>query len=436
MRSPSLSHVSKICLPLMLSMLSYSVMTFFDRVIIARYSTEALTGVTAAFFVTSIWVCFTSGVAAICEVFVGRHHGAGEDRLAGAATWQMIWFSLLIMPLALPIAFYAGPYAMPAIHHDSGLPYFRIIMFFAFIGPLFAALSSHFVALGRVRIVMVAALIGNGTNILLDLYVIPRYGSSGAAYATCIAGIIECLFLGLAFLSHHQRLTFGTGRWHFRPSIFWQSLKIGLPIAASHLVEVSAWAFGYLLVSQATEAHMLIWIVGHSLFGLIAFATEGMQKGVTAIASNLLGAGREGEIPRLFRSAAQLVLILTLLTAIPTLLFPQQIGGAILHKSASGMEGPIFFTFVLTIAYFLVDGLVWVIAGILTAGGDTRFIVATNGALVWLIALFPLAYFLPQGVIAPHGIWPFFLVYAIVNLICFALRLRGGRWNRLDPVAS
>ncbi len=95
--------------PLMLSFLSNYLMLFFDRLIIANYSLEAMNAITASSLFCMIFQYGAIGIASIAEVFVGQYNGSKQYSKVAMPVWQMIWFSLMCFPIFFLLAKFGGP---------------------------------------------------------------------------------------------------------------------------------------------------------------------------------------------------------------------------------------------------------------------------------------------------------------------------------------
>src|ERR1700722_1672002 len=107
-REGSLGELWSMAFPLMISSFSILLMLFVDRLLLARYSTEALNAAVNAAtlgwsFVFS-WFVLTN----ISEVFVAQHNGAKRYQEFGAPVWQMIWVALGSILFFIPMAYWGS----------------------------------------------------------------------------------------------------------------------------------------------------------------------------------------------------------------------------------------------------------------------------------------------------------------------------------------
>lgn len=437
-RPGSIAEVATISLPLMLAVLSTSLMMFVDRLMLAQFSMSAMNAAVVGGMTAALFQYGAIGVATIAEVFVGRHNGEGSRQRCAHSVWQMLYFSLLSGVVFFPLACWGNGVLSSEL--PGAQSYFRILMAFGPLYPAGAALSAFFVALGRVRIIAIVTIVSNLVNILLDGVLIFGWspwisplGATGAGIATGLAQLVQLLMLGAFFLRSQMRDQYGTDQWRWQKSLFWDCLKLGIPSAVGHMVEIGAWAvLIHLLASQGPE-YLAVMAIGQSLFILFSFVIDGLQKGVTAIASNYLGAKREVIVPKVAWSAARLLFILLLILSIPLIFAPEAVTGWFVASDSDadlalvGQYARIAGQCVWV--YFLIDGLVWVFAGVLTAGRDTKFVMVMNGVAAWMFSLVPTYLAVVVFEVGPEWVWPITLLYSALNLACFYLRYRSGSWK-------
>ncbi len=440
--SGSLLELLSISLPLMLSFLSGNLMIFLDRLILAKYSLEAMNAASAAAMTCMIFIYGVVSIASIAEVFVGKDNGSGEITRAARPVWQMIWFSLSTFAIFFLIANLGGPFLLSSYYYqEHGLPYFQWLLYF---GPIFgmqAAISAFFVGIGRTKIVFVAAVIGNLTNVLLDvilvfgLGVLPKMGAKGAAIATGISQIIQVILLMQTFLKPVYRRKYCTQKYQLYPKVFFRCLRVGIPTSISHIIEISAWAVLARMMIHAGEAYITVIAIGQSFYNLIAFAMEGLQKAVITIASNFIGSQKWQLIVKTWKSALLQLVLLAAVFSIFMIFYPDPIIAQFTGEQSSSKElvqllkKSCFFVWI----FLIFDGIAWIAAGILTACEDTLFIMLMNAVAVWLFGIFPIYYFIIQKQNPPFVVWFFICCYGCLNALCFYLRLKFRLQKILNP---
>lgn len=132
----SVQEIWTISWPLMLGLISTSLMTFTDRLLLSWYSPLALNAGANAMMAYYIFLVIPMSICAISEVFVGRLHGENSLNKIGASVWQMVWFALLLSPLFLIIAHLFPSFLFYQSQNEIfESSYFKPLMVFA---PFFA----------------------------------------------------------------------------------------------------------------------------------------------------------------------------------------------------------------------------------------------------------------------------------------------------------
>lgn len=440
----SVRELWTVSFPLILSAMSGSIMIFFDRLILARYNVEHMNAAASASTVAFMFQFWVIGIAAIAEVFVGQHNGAGEKHRLGEPVWQMVWFCLASTVAFIPLALWSGPYLMAPAYHEAGLPYYKWIMGGGMLMALIPALSAFFIGQGRVRFVLFCTIIGNSINIVLDYLfvfdllnwgVVPA-GSEGAAIATVISQVVTVGLLAYMFLKKEYRKKYGTNQWQFKWKPFWDCFRIGVPNATGHLIEIGAWAVLFQIVAMRGQVHTTVMAVGQSIFILTAFVADGLSKGVIAVASNLIGAKRPDTIDSVLKSARKLGFILSAVVAVPLILYPDPFLKGFLNPSElpivlASMETILRWALVFVWLFFVFDIFTWGLAGILTAAGDTKFVMFMNATTSWVCAVIPMYYFMVLRDGSPILTWVLAAFYASINMCLFLWRYKTGKWRSM-----
>ena len=444
-REGSIHELWTISYPLILSILSTNIMLFLDRLILAQYDTRAMNAAVISGLLFSAFQYGTIGIASITEVFVGQYNGAKKYHKIGEPIWQGIWFSLLSCLLFFPLGIFAGNFFISSPEYlEDGVPFFRTLMLFGPAFPLVAALSSFFVGRGYVKLVMVTTILSNVLNILLDFPLIfgvgnllPPLGATGAAIATGVAQMIQAIVLLAVFLQARNQKAYGTNQWHFKSDMFWQMLKIGTPSALSGIIEGMAWGALTQILASISEMHITIFSIADNFFVLFAFGFWGLQKGITTVSANYIGANREEVVAKTLRSGIKMVFIIMLLLTIPLYFFPEQLMELFLKHDASLILTEEILkhaktTMIWLWLYLMFDAIAWLISGVLTAAGDTKFVMAMNSFSAWAFSVLP-TYFCVVYLGGSSTIsWALCALYGLLNVISFFLRYKNKRWQTLE----
>jgi len=431
-------------IPMILSALSANFMIFIDRLMLAYYSTEAMNSVGASsttFLVFSITIL---AITSIAEVFAGQSNGKKQYKKVAIPIWQMIWLSLFSGILFIIVSIFFSSYLIPKELHNYGLPYFKILMNFGFLTPLIAAISGFYIGIGKTRIITYVVLLGNIINFILDYilifgvgnYLYPM-GTEGAAYATVCSEIVQTVLLFAIFFKKVNREKYNTHKFQFNFSYFKKCFKIGLPGAISHASELSAWAVMYYLVTIAGNFYLTSLTIGQNIFMLFMFTIDGLEKGIISIVANLIGSKKYKYVYKMIRSSFIFHGSVTAILAFPLLFYPEimisffdidDFSGAGKAQLISYLVGTLRFVWL----YYAIDSVVWIYAGVLTASGDTRFLMAANSTCCWLFGVLPFYIFVNHlNLVNPSYTFGFLCCYAVINLMLIYYRFRVAIWKKM-----
>lgn len=430
----SIKNVTQLAIPLMIQAASGTTMLLVDRLILAQYNEIAMLSVISA---SSVCAAFSFGflsLTTISEVFVGQYLGAKHYTKLATPVWQMIWFCLPLAIFFILLGQFAGPFFIQDTYEYHALPYYKICMSCGFLVPLLGALTSFFTAQGKVKIILWNTIFGNALNVVFTTILVfgllpgsEPLGTLGAAIATVTSQLIQVSILLFIFLNRINRITFNTNDFSFQPKLFWKCIKVGSPIAIGHSLEFYAWTFLIYLLGGISTIHLFIFSIGQTIWIFFAFITEGLSKTVIAIASNLIGANLISKLTHLLASTFTLHSIIMLLTAIPMLIFPSFLLDLFLTTNQNIMNMDVIHEQVrigLFWAWILLylDGMVWILAGMLTAGGHTKYIMLINAFTPWFFCILPFYVIVVLHHAPPYATFLVSCIYAVSNVLLFSYR--------------
>lgn len=440
--SGSLRELWMISFPLMLSLMSGSLMLFWDRLLLARFSLESHNAATSSgmivMFLQFAFIC----TACIAEVFVGRYYGAGQAKKIGIPVWQMIWLSVFSTFLFIPLGYFSGDYIFASSPYFSlENDYFFYMMLF---GPIFCincALSSFYIGRGCVKFVTLIMIGANVLNIPLAYILIfgfepyfPSLGISGAAIAAGVAQLIQALILFFDFIKRKNRVLYGTGCFHFDRKEFMECIRVGLPSSLAHTLEILAWAIFFRMLMSTSKEYLTVVSIGQSIFFLFTFLTEGVSKGAQVIAANMIGAQQWDNLWKLLRSGIKFYLFLFCLFGIILMIDCNPLIHLFIPNnqiSSEQIRSLVASSCWWVWIFFLFDGIHWLVVGLLTAAGDTKFILKVGGSSIWLFALLPTYFFVILHGQGPDIAWAITAFYGVITCFLYLARFYSKRWKRI-----
>lgn len=453
MQEGSIKELWKVSSSLMISFFSMMAMLFIDRLYLANYSQSALTAVASSGSFSWSIILGIASLTSMSEVFVAQYNGAKRFDKLGEPVWQAIWIALFAFVLFIPLGLFLGVYLQGiGIFNEFEESYFRWSMLFAPSYALMTGLTGFFVGQGKTSIVKWLALGGNTINVILDPILIygvkgyvPSYGIAGAAIATGIGIVFQvCIFLWI-FLSKRNATVYNTQNVTFDVSLMAKLLRVGSPPALFVLFELLGWAVFYYMMEMISPVHIVVASVCQSIMMLFLFFGLGLEKGVAAVSGNLLGAGLSSRIGRVVRSGMILNLFFALVIGFIFLVMPdpiinwffsnpeaiEQVDDFMLLSSQDvNMTKQLVKSGLLIIGIYLsIENIRWVLGGVLTAAGDTFFLMISGATTIWGLMVLPTYFFVYVQKGAIHTAFYIWLFYAVAATLLVYMRYAMGYWK-------
>ncbi|MBP8655545.1 MAG: MATE family efflux transporter [Kiritimatiellae bacterium] len=440
----------RVAAPIIISMASFTLMQFCDRIFLARYSSvtlrAALPGGILAFTLTA----FFQALAGYAGTFVAQYHGAGHREECGRATAQGIWLGLLTWPLCIALIPF-GDWLLSVAGHpadvlDAEQTYLGILMLGGGIHAITNALAGFFSGRGDTRTPMLASLLANLANIVLDYAMIfghwgfPEWGIAGGAIATVIASALGMAMLLTLYYQERFRREYGT--WRGR-RLDWQRmgplLRFGVPAAINTVQDVGAFAFFVVLLGRLPPVEMAASNIAFSINNVAFMPLLGMGMAATIVVGQHQGARNPTTAARAGWTALKLSWFYMGAIALTFLLLPRMYfalftgeGPDVLHMDE--VIGLGRWLLVLMALWGMLDAINLVVAGSLKGAGDTRFVLLYSAVVtwgVWIPGELVLVLWCHAGLLTT---WLWMSVYVFLLAGGLWLRFLRGKWKHIDMI--
>lgn len=194
--------VLAMALPMTLSMLVNSLYNIVDSIFIAKISDNAMTALSLVYpvqnLITAITVGFAIGINAAISFFLGAGNKKEADHAASLGTLLNALHGLLLnIACVILIRPFLELFTNDQEVISLGVRYARITLSFSLPIGISISLEKIFQATGRMKVSMVAMMVGCIGNIILDPLMIfgigpfPAMGIEGAAFATGIGQMLS-----------------------------------------------------------------------------------------------------------------------------------------------------------------------------------------------------------------------------------------------------
>jgi MATE family multidrug resistance protein len=404
-----------LALPVVLAELGWVTMGMVDTLMVGPLGPEAIGAVGIGSSVSMGFTVFAMGLLLGLDTLVSQAFGAG--RLEECHRW-LLHGTVLAVALSVPVTLLLllvvaslDRWGLDSTVQQLAEPYLYVVAWSVLPLLLFAAFRRYLQGMGVARPVMVALVLANLTNVVVNWTLIygrlgaPRWGVVGAAWATVLSRVMMALFLLAVILyrEHGRRPGLFETTSRLEWSWFERLLRLGGPAATQLTLEVGVFAAATALAGRlppaALAAHQIaINIAAFTFMVPLGIASAGAVRVGQAVGRrDAAGAARAGWTALLFG------VLFMCCAAASFLLTPRLLISAFTDDAQVLKIG---VTLLAVAAVFQVfDGIQGVSTGVLRGLGDTRTPMLWNLGAHWFVGLplgYALCFSLGYGV---SGLW-------------------------------
>ena len=452
--NPSLSnggyrHVLRLVVPMVLSNAAFTVMQFTDRVLVARFSSEAIQAAMPAGILTFCLMSLFTATAGYAGTFVAQYHGAGDRRATIRSCAAGVWLTILFLPLFAALVPLCS-WILSLTARDAALlaledRYAFWMLAGAPLVSLHWVLSGYLVGRNRVVANALVTVAGCAANVGLDFWLIfggwgvPALGLAGAGIATFGSVAIQVAgTLGLVLAERDVRAL--PRRELMRPDwdLVRRIVRFGLPSGVQLCFDMASFTVFVLLTGRLDPLSLATSNIAFSINNLAFSPLMGFSNAASILAGQFQGA----EKPLLAQDSVMRCLRLAWCYMAPCaavfLLLPGPLLGAFRSPDApytvAQMTDLGRTLLAMLAAWGMFDTMNLVFLGALKGAGDTRFAMAWLLGTEWLI-------FVPGVLVAMCvldggilGAWTVQLGYIVLLSLGLYVRWKRGRWMSIRLV--
>jgi MATE family multidrug resistance protein len=443
-------EVLRVALPLVVSSLSWTVMTFVDRMMLNWVSGTMMA---AAFTGSIAWfalLCLPLGVCSYANTFVAQYDGARQPERIGLVVWQAVWigvaFGLVVlaaMPLA-PALFKLADHSPAAYAYE--VQYFQVL---CWCGPamlIAQAGAAFYSGRGETWVVMIVDALAALLNLALDYcwifgyFGFPEWGLAGAAWATVVASWAKAFVYLVLPLQRPHRLRYGTlAGIRLDGHLLRRMVYFGGPSGFQMLLDVMGFTAFVLLVGRLGDVESEATSMAFSISSLAFMPIYGLHLAASVLVGERLGEDRDELAARATYTTLQIALLYMLLISLLYILapgifvagfFPDGVANTA-QRAAVERTAALLLQFVA--AYNLLDATQMIFVGALKGAGDTRFLLRVSLLLAGLLAAFS---YLTVEVweLNVFGCWTLVVFWCWLAAAIYLVRFRQGRWRSMRVI--
>lgn len=443
-------EVIRVAMPLVVSSLSWTVMTFVDRVLLKWQSGAAMTAAFSASMIWFVWLCLPLGICAYANTFVSQYFGDRQYQRIGLSVWQAIWVGLAVTPCICALGLLA-PQVFSWAGHASDIQteevrYLQALNWGAG-GMLVAqAAAAFYSGRGNTFVVMWVDALFALLNLILDYLWIfghagfPALGTAGAGYATSVALWLKAFTYVLLMLQPSHRVKFGT--WagcRLDPKLIRRLLYYGVPSGLQMLLDVAGFTIFVTLVGRLGSVEAEATSMAFSISTLAFMPIWGFGMAASILVGQHLGENNDHLAARatwtsLIVGLLYMSLISGLYVMVPQLFLWGFFAGS---DQPGGMNSSVAVLAITLLrfvaAYNLFDALLTILVNAIKGAGDTQFVLLVSLVMGCFIAVFS---WLAVEVwhLGIYGCWVVMVLWVWGLGITYLLRFIQGKWRSMRVI--
>lgn len=433
-------EIIKLASPVMVGMISHTVLNIVDTAMVGRLGDVALGAVGLGSFFILVTVLVFGALNIGTQAITARRLGENKIGEFGRIVYNAFFLAIIIGVAVSLIGYRLSPWIFSLLSDKAeiraqGVPYLSIRLLGLFSMVVIFTLRGFVYGLARVRIDMIISLVINILNIIFNYFLIfghwvfPRLEVRGAAIASVTSTIIGLVvYLLLVHFHIFKRLPSHHQQRSLSKDIMGQIIRISAPRAVQSVSITGFIIFlsfiGHLGIAELAISNIIFKAFNFSfMVGLAIGAASATLVGRSLGEKNDELAVRYG-----WHSVGIGALMMGAIGAL-FMFFPREIMGVFTKAQATVEKGVLPFR--LLGAFQLIDGIGIVFSRILQGVGSTFYVMLSEMICVWGVMV-PFSYIaveVLQGDIVLAW-WGLFL-YIIFFSAAMTWKFHEGGWKRI-----
>lgn len=441
--------------PMILEMLGESLFAIVDIFFVGHLGADsvAIVGLTESMMALIYAVAIGLSIGATATV--ARRVGEKDDEGASKTAAHVIYLGVIVSLLMSIIGIALAPHILKLLGAEpqvveQGTTFMRImlggnavVVFLFLLNAIFrgagdAAIAMRVLWLANIMNIFLAPCFIYGKDIfpflginapqwLVDNWIFPQLGVTGAAVGTTIGRGIGVLFAAFWLFRKGGRITIHRENWKLDPQVLWGLVKVSSTAILQFLIATASWSVLVRVAAGFGSAAIAGYVIGLRVVMFALLPCAGFSNAAATLVGQNLGAGKPERAEKSVWLAAGISMIFLGVVGVLFVIFAPQIVGIFSDEEIVRNYGQDALRI---IAYgFIFYALAIVVESSFNGAGDTLTPTYINIFIFWILEIplaYALAYYFGFGA---HGIfWAItvaFSVFAVIAVILF----KRGKWK-------
>jgi putative MATE family efflux protein len=441
--------------PMILEMGMESVFAIVDIYFVGHLGAESVAVVGLTESMLAIIYAVAIGVSIGATATVARRTGEKDAEGAARSAAHAIYLGVIVSVVMSAIGLIFAPAFLRLLGAEPqvvelGTPFTRImlggnavIVFLFLLNAIFrgagdAAIAMRVLFLANLLNIFLAPCFIYGPDIfeflginapawLVDNWIFPRMGVTGAAVGTTIGRGAGVLFAAWCLFRPGGRITVRKENWKFDSKILSNLVRITAPAVLQFTIGTASWSALVRVVAGFGSAAIAGYVIGLRVIMFALLPAVGLSNAAATLVGQNLGAGKPDRAERSVWKAAFYNAVFLTSVGVLFLIFSEGIVGFFTEEADVLAHGTNSLHIV---AYgFLFYAVGMVLESAFNGAGDTWTPTYLNLFIFWLFEI-PLAYFLAyQFNFGPNGVfWAITISFSALAVVS-ALLFSRGKWK-------
>lgn len=433
--------ITKMSIPLMVSMLIQSLYNVVDGIFVGQLNSSALISIGLAFPIHMLMVGAGNGLGVGMNALISQRFGRGEREQTGKAAGNCLLMLLIVTVFFLLFAIFGCEAYLRAANSNEaiiayGMEYLQIIS--ALSGGIFLAIlvERMLQVTGKTGLSMITQISGAVVNIILDPILIhggfgmDGMGVRGAAIATVIGQFTAAAVGVVLHLTCNRELPIRRRDIRIDADAK-QIIRVGFPVTVSMCMS-SVMVFFVNSMLEAYEATLAVFTAFFRLQSMFGMPTSGLVQGLIPIIGYNYGAKNGTRIRAAIRWSIYISLGIMLVGLLICQIFPAQVMALFATEGDQQMIDVGILAMRVGSVMFPVSGIAMVCAN-LFQGMGTGVPAMIYGLCRQCILLIP-AMWLLLHIWGEGAVWYAFWVAEILSALMIAVVFRFEYGKRVRPL--